>query len=333
MNYGEATAPVILDDIGLVAIGRNEGARLIGCLESAKLATNTVVYVDFGSTDGSATAAESLGAYVVNLDLTQPFTAARARNEGFSALKALKPDIRFVQFIDGDCTLARGWLHTALAFAEEHSDVAVVCGRLRERYPSASVYNRLCDFEWDTPIGEALACGGNALMRAAAFEEAGGFNAKMVAGEEPELCLRLRERGLRIYRIDAEMGFHDAAMKHFFQWWRRSIRWGYALAEISQLHWRSSVGIWRRETVTTVFWGGFLPTAICLGTLIHPAALGALLLYVIKLWRTAATWRPASSSWTRAGFTMLANFPACQGIITFYWRKFHDQAPKWIEYK
>ena len=89
---------MILDDIGVVAIGRNEGKRLIGCIESLKFVTGNIVYVDSGSTDGSVAAAEQSGAVVVALDLTQPFTAARARNEGFAAIKALNPNIRFVQF-------------------------------------------------------------------------------------------------------------------------------------------------------------------------------------------------------------------------------------------
>src|SRR5712691_6384882 len=112
---------MISDNIGVVAIGRNEGERLIACLASIK-ETNNVVYVDSGSTDGSAAAAERLGAFVINLDLTKPFTAARARNEGFTALKALKPDICFAQFIDGDCTLAQAWLDTAIAFMKQRKD-------------------------------------------------------------------------------------------------------------------------------------------------------------------------------------------------------------------
>src|SRR6266404_1026857 len=255
---------MISDDIGVVAIGRNEGERLIACLASIKSATNNVVYVDSGSTDGSAAAAERLGAFVINLDLTRPFTAARARNEGFTALKALKPDICFAQFIDGDCTLAQAWLDTAIGFMKQRKDVAVVSGRLRERHPTASVYNQLCDFEWDTPIGEAVACGGNALVRVEAFEAAGGFKPQMIAGEEPELCLRLRERGWKIWRLDAEMGLHDAAMTRFSQWWVRSVRFGYAMAEVSQLHSTSPLGIWRREMASSVFWGGLLPIAICL---------------------------------------------------------------------
>ena len=207
-----ARAVMSLDAIGVVAIGRNEGRRLIDCLASIRPHTHDLVYVDSGSTDGSAVVAERFGALVVNLDLARPFTAARARNEGFEALKTQKPNIRFVQFIDGDCTLAQGWLDAAIAFLKQHEDVAVVCGRLRERYPERSIYNRLCDFEWDTPIGEALACGGNALIRVKAFSAVGGFRPQLIGGEEPELCLRLRERGWKIWRLCAEMGLHDADM-------------------------------------------------------------------------------------------------------------------------
>jgi hypothetical protein len=46
-------------------------------------------------------------------------------------------------------------------------------GRRRERFPEASVYNRLCDLEWDTSIGEARSCGGDFLARAGAFRDAG----------------------------------------------------------------------------------------------------------------------------------------------------------------
>src|ERR1700719_1882252 len=165
---------MIPNDVGVVAIGRNEGERLIGCLKSAKSDTSSIVYVDSGSSDGSIAAAEQIGASVVRLDLSQPFTAARVRNEGLAALKALRPDVRFVQFVDGDCILVNGWLDKALAFIEQWPNAAIVCGRRRERHPSASVYNLLCDLEWNTPIGEALACGGDALVRVEAFEAVGG---------------------------------------------------------------------------------------------------------------------------------------------------------------
>src|SRR5262249_25962402 len=136
---------MIRDEIAAVVIGRNEGERLLRCLRSVRSQIECVVYVDSGSTDGSLQAAEQLGAEVVCLDPIRPFTAARARNEGFAAVKIVRPEIAFVQFIDGDCELVGGWLEAALVLMKRQGDVGAACGRRRERFPETSVYNWLCD--------------------------------------------------------------------------------------------------------------------------------------------------------------------------------------------
>ena len=89
--------------VGVVVIGRNEGPRLERCLASLIGAAQKIVYVDSGSTDGSVQMARRLGVEVVELDMTMPFTAARARNEGFARLQHVLPSMRHVQFVDGDC--------------------------------------------------------------------------------------------------------------------------------------------------------------------------------------------------------------------------------------
>ena len=43
-----------------------------------------------------------------------------------------------MQFVDGDCEIDPGWLDRGLRELEARPDVAVVCGRRRERYPQAS---------------------------------------------------------------------------------------------------------------------------------------------------------------------------------------------------
>ena len=329
-----ARSPIGSDDIGVVAIGRNEGARLIACLTALKSQTNKIVYVDFGSTDGSSAAAKGFGAHVVNLDLSRPFTAARARNEGFEALKALHPNIRFIQFVDGDCILSEGWLETATAFISKHEDVAIVTGRLWERFPTASIYNKLCDLEWDTPIGEIYACGGNSFVRVEAFEAVGGFQSELIAGEEPELCLRLREKGWIIWRVDADMAEHDAAMTRFTQWWRRSVRSGFGLASVWMLHRRSLLNFRDRLMVSTLFWGGILPITICLGALLYPAVLLAFLVYFVQICRIALAEGPNSSlSWIFAAITMVSKFAYCQGVLKYFWYRLrHWPAPQ-FEYK
>jgi GT2 family glycosyltransferase len=323
-----------LEDVGIVAIGRNEGDRLVACLDSINTYARNVVYVDSGSTDGSIASAERIGACVVRLELTQPFTAARARNEGFLALKSRNPGLRFIQFMDGDCSLAPGWLANARAFIEQRNDVAVVCGRRRERHPEASIYNYLCDLEWNTPIGEAVACGGDALVRVDAFQSVSGFRSELIAGEEPELCLRLREKGWKIWRLDEEMTEHDAAMTRFQQAWVRAVRGGYAYASVAWLHRNSALGTWRRETLRAVFWGGILPAAITLGALLHSAALLGVSAYFVQICRIAL--RDGSLSrrpWEVALLLTLAKFAEFLGILKFLWNKRLRRAATLIEYK
>lgn len=220
------------EPIGAVAIARNEGERLHRCLRSLAGRCDVVVYVDSGSTDGSVEFARAMGADVVELDMSSPFSMARARNAGIARLRERRPDIRLVQLVDGDCDLAGTWLDQARAWLDAHPRSAVVCGRRRERYPEKSVYNRLCDTEWNSPVGRALSCGGDALMQIEAIAAAGGYNESLIAGEEPELCLRLRQAGWDIDRIDAEMTLHDAAILAFPAWWRRTLRGGYGALDV-----------------------------------------------------------------------------------------------------
>jgi glycosyltransferase involved in cell wall biosynthesis len=160
----EAIAARCLPNVGVVVIGRNEGERLRKCLVSVAETGRATVYVDSASTDRSVQMARAMAVAVVDLDMSIPFTPGRARNEGLRRLRELVPDLAYVQFVDGDCEVVAGWIEKAAAFLDSHPDVAVVAGRLRERYPERSIYNTLMAIEWDTPVGEAQACGGPARL-------------------------------------------------------------------------------------------------------------------------------------------------------------------------
>jgi len=256
---------------GLVAIGRNEGQRLLRCLASASLDRAPMVYVDSGSTDGSQEAARAAGAVVVELDPSVPFTAARARNAGWRELVRLHPGLEFVQFVDGDCELVAGWTRTAVQFLDASPSHAVVFGRRRERNRDASPYNRLCDMEWDIPPGRVSSCGGDAMMRLRALAEVGGYEDALIAGEEPDLCFRLRGRNWDIQCIAAEMTLHDADMQRFSQWWRRSVRWGHVLAEGVVRRGASYPSL--RAALSAMTWACELPfLALLVGALVSPAA-------------------------------------------------------------
>ncbi|WP_245450590.1 glycosyltransferase [Neorhizobium sp. SOG26] len=320
--------------IGIVVIGRNEGKRLLNCLRSVKDHSRHVVYVDSGSSDGSVDAATSLCARVVCLDMTTPFTAARARNTGFHALMQIRPETEFVQFVDGDCRLDPKWLDEAATFLAAHPDLALVFGRRREIYPNVTIYNTLCDREWDGPAGEAIECGGDVLIRTSALKDVGGYLDDLIGGEEPELCVRLRTAGWKIWRLPVEMTRHDAAITRFSQWWRRSVRCGHAYAQVSSLHSRSPFRIWSRNVRRSVVWGGLIPFIAVGGCALHPASLALLAIYplqVIRLARRATAEDPIR--WQQAAFAVAGKFPEFQGIVQFHLNRLLGRHQILIEYK
>lgn len=321
-------------DVCVVVIGRNEGQRLIDCLNSLKTLRERTIYVDSGSSDGSVEAAAKLCAEVVPLDMTIPFTAARARNAGFDVVMQRWPDTAFIQFLDGDCELDAKWIATAATFLVMRKDVAVVFGRRRERYPDRTVFNAICDREWDGPPGEVPACGGDILIRASVLKDFGGYSDWLIAGEEPELCIRLREKGWKIWRLPSEMTRHDADISRLSQWWRRSVRCGHAYAQVFHLHRTSPSRIWTRNLRRAVFWGGLLPLAAIAGTALHPAALTLLLVYPLQILRLALRKMPKPGNrWLFAAFDVLGKFPEMQGIAQFHVNRLINRRQRIIEYK
>ena len=327
-------------EVGLVAIGRNEGDRLKQCIKSIAGRVACAVYVDSASTDDSVAFARSKGVEVVELDMSLPFTAARARNAGYQRLRAVHPGVRFVQFIDGDCAVVDGWLERAKETLDQRPDAVVVWGRRMERHPDASVYNRLCDNEWryDMPYGEVPMCGGDALMRVEAFEAIGGFDESLIAGEEPELCHRLRQNGGKILRIDADMTLHDANMTHFSQWWKRSVRAGHAYAEGAWLSRNEPEKRWAGRTRRIWLWGAIIPAlAIVPAPLTYGLSLLALGLYPVSAYRQAramvrngAPWRHAVVSGV---FSAISKFPALYGLLKFHYGRLRGARSELIEYK
>src|SRR5690606_11642871 len=128
--------------VGVVVIGRNEGDRLRRCLESLLTqGAGPMVYVDSGSTDGSAQMAGSLGVFVEHLDTEVPFTMTRGRTSVYCKLMEMHPELAWVQFVDGDCEVDRNWVAQGLTFLRSQPEVVAVCGFRRERFPERSAYN------------------------------------------------------------------------------------------------------------------------------------------------------------------------------------------------
>ena len=149
------------------------------------------------------------------------------------------------------------------------------------------------------------------MVRLAAFEGVGGFSDNLIAGEEPDLCFRLRQSGWRIFRLDAEMTLHDAAMTRASQWWQRSVRSGSATAEA--YHRRGNQDpVLRQQVLSNVFWA--LPVAWPLWPL---------------LWFRVRRRRGS----VYASHIVLGKIPHLAGQMKFWWRRRQGGAGTLIEYK
>ena len=323
------------DTIGVVIIGRNEGERLRRCLTSAVREAQVLLYVDSDSSDGSVALAESLGIETLRLDPSRQLSAARARNEGRERLRQSHPELQYLQFVDGDCELCDGWLAAAGQFLESHKEVAVVSGQLREKNPDGSLFNMLIQFEWDLPTGEVKTCGGIAMMRASAFDQVSGFRTDLLAGEEPELCLRLLRAGWRIWRLDRKMALHDLAMSRFSQWWKREVRSGHTFAEGVALHGAPPEYHYMREYRSAIFWGLGVPLmTLALTLYAGPGGAMLLVLYPLQIVRLALRGnRSARENWLRGVFLVACKLPEMLGILRFYWSRARRQQPRRIDYK
>lgn len=316
------------DDVGFVVIGRNEGQRLVDSLKSILSVSDRVIYADSGSTDGSPATAESLGAKSVTVE-GKPMSAARGRNAGFAAFRISHPECKYVQFVDGDCIVMPGWIDTARRFLIDNPGIAIACGRRFEAKPEASFYNRVIDGEWNTPVGQAESCGGDALVRVDAFEQVGGFRSDMIAGEEPEMCSRLREAGWQIWRLDAPMTRHDAAIHRLSQWMRRASRSGFGYVQV----WKATAGspgqLYGREIQSAIAWGVLLPLIIAAIALVagEPMVLLAIpAAYALQIARIAARKGIGSSfSWKYAALVMTAKLGEAWGVLKYYLSKRSNQ--------
>lgn len=323
-----------------VVIGRNEGERLEPSLRSVQSAGLLLVYVDSGSTDGSPEVARRLGVPVLELDPSRPFSAARGRNEGVEEVLRRWPTTEFMMFLDGDCVLHPDFPAGAAAIFEQQAQRAIVTGHLTERHPDASVYNRLCAIEWRSPAGEIRdmnRLGGIMAIRVAAFRQVGGFNEDAIAGEEPDLGVRLGLAGWTIVKIDRPMATHDAQMTSFGQWWKRAVRGGHALTHRYARHGGTSFRDGRRELRSALFWGFLLPLLVLL--LLWPTrGLSLLLLggYLLLGWRVYRHYLRIglSSGDARLAtrFILYSRFAEFLGILRYCFNRLRGEY-RIIEYK
>ena len=327
--------------LSIVVIGRNEGSRLVECLDSIRAATADMgsvelIYVDSASHDGSPERARTRGARVITVQPVRP-SAAIGRNAGWRAAGADR-----VLFLDGDTQLEPGFIESAAA-ALADPRVAVVWGHRRESRPEASIYNRAMDLDWIYPPGPADFCGGDALMRREVLEAVGGFSEELIAGEEPEMCQRIRARGLTILHLDRPMTRHDLAIGRFSGYWKRAVRAGYAYAEVSQRLKQTAFPLWTREARRNAVHAAVL-LILAVVAPVAAVAVGRAWLAIIPLaavlalmLRSAykARWK-SRDLWTLVCYGVhshLQQLPIAQGQLAYWWDRWRGRQRFLIEYK
>ena len=301
--------------------------------------------MDSGSSDDSVSAAARDGTSVVELEIPPDFTAARARNAGLAKLLAENPGLEFFQTVDGDCEIDGDWMAAGLSALRAEPDLGGVFGRLHERYPDRSVYNAICDDDWNVPVGEVTILGGVALLRVSAFREVGLYNATMIAGEEPDLAMRMRGCGWRLRRIDAAMGFHDVDITSFSQWCTRTRRTGHAYAELAHRYPDGRAPNWPRTALSIVFWGGGMPLALALSVVLACFAgsywwiVAALLFLVwpIRMLQIAkakfARGLPIKVCFAAGATIMIGKIPQLFGLLEYHRNRVIGRRSRIIEHK
>ena len=328
--------------LSVVVIGRNEGERLSRCLQSVLNMRDPkgrveIIYVDSNSQDDSIIRAEGLGAKVIMVKPERP-SAALGRNAGWREAKG-----EYVLFLDGDTVLHPDFVDDSMAEFNDPS-VAVVWGHRREIHPEQSLFNRVLDLDWIYPSGPSEFCGGDAIMRRSVLEEVGGFEAGLIAGEEPELCQRIRGKGYTILHVDRAMTGHDLAMTRWSAYWRRAFRAGYAYADVSDRLKNGPFPLWVRESKRNLI------HAMVLLVLTASAILGSILwlswwpliFMVVGLgfltvrtaikvsWKSKDDWRTLLLYGIHSHFQQI---PIFVGQLAWFWDRRRHLKRQLIEYK
>jgi GT2 family glycosyltransferase len=315
-----------------ILIGRNEGARLPRAITAFAGKARRIVYVDSGSRDDSVARARALGAIIVQLDPARPFTAARARNEGFAALG--EHPAPFVHFMDGDCIVEPGWPDKALQFLAKTPKAALVHGHSQEEAPDASIYNWMTHLEWQMTPGPEASGFGVFMARSDVIAKAGGFRETMIAAEDDELFFRIRALGWQTWCLAEPMCRHDVNLNRFAPWFRRMIRAGHSFEELAFLH----KGAARAQRRRALVWGAILPVlALALLAIWPVLALAVAGMYVASMLRMAFRLRAKGLDWSHASkaaaLLMSSKFANFYGMGKYWLRRLRRSDAKIIEYK
>jgi GT2 family glycosyltransferase len=194
-----------LPEISFVIPVRNDAVRLRHCLESlardAAGVPHEIVVMDHGSNDGSLEVARRSGA---RAETRVGGNVAALRNDGAGLTAA-----PLIAFVDADHRVSPGWLSAALDALKDKG----VAG-------AGAPYHAPADGTWvqraydgfrrhpsRTEPAEWFGAG-NLVVRREVFEALGGFDDRLEACEDVDLCFRMRAAGWQLVSVPAMHSIH-----------------------------------------------------------------------------------------------------------------------------
>jgi cellulose synthase/poly-beta-1,6-N-acetylglucosamine synthase-like glycosyltransferase len=217
---------------------RNGEESITACLESI-LALDypaellTVLVVDNGSTDRTP---EILKQHPVNVVMEPTAGRGRARN---AALQACKTEL--LAFTDADCRVSPDWL-SALVGEFADPEVGVAGGPIVTPggEPLARFYElrRIVsneEFSRDHPFTPPFLATANAVFRAKALQECGGFSTDYLVAEDADVSWRIQDLGYKVrYRSQGRVYHHHRSSVGAL--FRQSIHYGHDAVHLVSRH-------------------------------------------------------------------------------------------------
>ncbi len=223
-------------EISVVVCTFNRARLLRGCLDSLdeQTAPNTtfeVIVVDNNSTDETLGVCSERAKRRPNLrTVLEPLQGlSHARNRGIREARG-----QYVAYIDDDARAFPDWVEHMLSFARRRPDVGAYGGPYSafSEVPPPKWFPRdygildLGTEERELDIGREWITGSNMVFRKALLLDMGGFNVELgmkgnevAYGEEAQLLLGMKARGIPVYAVPA------MRVEHLIADYKMSLRW------------------------------------------------------------------------------------------------------------
>ena len=234
--------------------------------------TYEILVADNGSTDDTKAVVEKIAAqaavpvrYIYEDRRGKPYALNAAMKEARG---------RFFAFVDDDTLAAPDWLACVFkCFKEEQADA--VSGKILPKFmderpawytdrafwqiggmgcidhgPARAFSRKQKDCRW---------VGGNMAFRREAVDKVGGYDPRMVRGQDTEYYQRFVKQGLAVVYEPAAVVYHkigaDRMTLDYFRRWRDRAGYYYAyLVEWRKLHLITVMPVWRYQRLWELFW-------------------------------------------------------------------------------